>query len=101
MFRAYCITLLLPCFRARNSVSFLRMTPAGIWCALKASLNSFQENQVPAGNIATWLSHHVRAGPLSCCAAYDALSLSLYGYSVNLDSMVLSQLSASNGSSAL
>ena len=27
---AYCNTLLLPCFRAKNSVSFLLITPAGI-----------------------------------------------------------------------
>ena len=28
-FWAYCITLLLPCFRAKNSVNFLLITPAG------------------------------------------------------------------------
>ena len=48
----YCSTLLLPCFRAKNSVSFLLITPAGIWCALKAFLNCAQVNRVSAGNMA-------------------------------------------------
>ena len=49
----YCRILLLPCFRAKNSVSFLLITPAGMWCALNASLNWAQVNRVPSGNMAT------------------------------------------------
>ena len=75
-------------FKARNSVSFLLITAAGMWCARNAYLNCANENRVPAGNMATWFSHHVCTGPLSCWAANPALSPSLYGYSVNLDSIV-------------
>jgi hypothetical protein len=77
--------------------------PAGMWCPLKAVLNSSQDTSRSAGSIARKWSHQVRAGPRSCCAAKRALASS--GQSPvrrgNLDSTTRSHTSASNGSSAL
>jgi hypothetical protein len=77
--------------------------PAGMWCPLKAVLNSSQDTSRSAGSIARKWSHQVRAGPRSCCAAKRAFVSS--GQSPmrrgNLDSTTRSHTSASNGSSAL
>jgi hypothetical protein len=100
---AYCSTVRVPWLSARNSFSLRSRMPAGMWCPLKAVLNSSQDTSRSAGSIARKWSHQVRAGPRSCCAAKRALASS--GQSPmrrgNLDSTTRSHTSESNGSSAL
>jgi hypothetical protein len=79
------------------------LIPAGMWCPLKAALNSLYSTSRSSGCIARKWSHQVLAGPRSCWVANLTLVTSEQApwSSGNLDSTTLNHTSASSGSSAL